>query len=246
VFEGADGTDRVLRNAWRGSMAVVGADGMPATADAGSVLRPFTRLKLVVRIPPTCDPGRAATALGRALTADPQWTNDTTMLVPIAANILITVNPTAFNGTNPTVSCAGCTFGAGLIDFGTIASDNATHTYGDVVRIDITTTASGAPGWNVYESVATNPTNVSGAPTNELQTRIDGAVSNPVSGGAVTYTTVATVVPTAGNGATMATTTGANAQRNPFSLIDSFLLNVASGDVLGARTPAVTYTFIAN
>jgi acetylornithine deacetylase/succinyl-diaminopimelate desuccinylase-like protein len=71
VFEGADGTDRVLRNAWRGSMAVVGADGMPATADAGSVLRPFTRLKLVVRIPPTCDPGRAATALGRALTADP-------------------------------------------------------------------------------------------------------------------------------------------------------------------------------
>ena len=181
-----------------------------------------------------------------ALTADPQWTNDTTMLVPIAANILITVNPTAFNGTNPTVSCAGCTFGAGLIDFGTIASDNATHTYGDVVRIDITTTASGAPGWNVYESVATNPTNVSGAPTNELQTRIDGAVSNPVSGGAVTYTTVATVVPTAGNGATMATTTGANAQRNPFSLIDSFLLNVASGDVLGARTPAVTYTFIAN
>jgi acetylornithine deacetylase/succinyl-diaminopimelate desuccinylase-like protein len=70
-LDGADSTDRVVRNAWRASVAVVGADGMPPPAEAGSVLRPFTSLKLVVRIPPTCDPVAAAAALERTLTADP-------------------------------------------------------------------------------------------------------------------------------------------------------------------------------
>lgn len=179
-------------------------------------------------------------------TAAAQWTTDDSLFVAVAANISITVNPTAFNGTTPTVSCGGCTFGAGLIDFGTIVSDNATHTYSDVVRVDVTTTAAGSPGWKIYESVATNPTNTSGAPTNELQALIDGAVSSPITGGALTYTLTSTVLPSAGNGATMGSTAAANARRNPFSLINSFSLNVAAGDALGARTPAVTYTFIAN
>ena len=73
ALEGADGADRVMRNAWRASVAVVGADGMPPPAEAGSVLRPFTSLKLVVRIPPTCDAGAAADALDRTLTADPPY-----------------------------------------------------------------------------------------------------------------------------------------------------------------------------
>ena len=72
-LEGVDEADRALRNAWRGAVAVVGADGMPPPADAGSVLRPFTSLKLVVRIPPTCDPGAASAAVARALTADPPF-----------------------------------------------------------------------------------------------------------------------------------------------------------------------------
>ncbi len=70
-LDGDDGADRVLRSAWRASVAVVGADGMPPPADAGSVLRPFTSLKLVVRIPPSCDPDVASDALARTLTADP-------------------------------------------------------------------------------------------------------------------------------------------------------------------------------
>jgi len=70
-LDGADAVERVVRNAWRASVAVVGADGMPPPAEAGSVLRPFTSLKLVVRIPPTCDPEVAGAALARALTADP-------------------------------------------------------------------------------------------------------------------------------------------------------------------------------
>jgi len=85
VLDGAGAVDRVLRNAWQASVAVVGADGMPPTADAGSVLRPFTSLKLVVRIPPTADPEVAAAALARTLTDDPPSGAEVTWESPQAA-----------------------------------------------------------------------------------------------------------------------------------------------------------------
>jgi acetylornithine deacetylase/succinyl-diaminopimelate desuccinylase-like protein len=72
-LQGADVADRAMRTWWRGSLAVVGADGLPATRDAGAVLLPSTTLKLVVRLPPTCDAELAADAVARALTADPPY-----------------------------------------------------------------------------------------------------------------------------------------------------------------------------
>jgi acetylornithine deacetylase/succinyl-diaminopimelate desuccinylase-like protein len=71
VLQGDGAADQAVRVAWRGSVAVVGADGLPPPADAGAVLLPFTTLKLVVRLPPTADPDAAAAALDRALTSDP-------------------------------------------------------------------------------------------------------------------------------------------------------------------------------
>jgi hypothetical protein len=44
----------------------------------------------------------------------------------------------------------------------------------------------------------------------------------------------------------MVQTGGTNAQRNAFNMINSFVVNVAAGDVTGSRRPIVTYTFIAN
>ncbi len=73
ALQGADAAERALREAWRASVAVVGADGLPPTAGAGAVLRPFTAVKLVVRLPPTADPERAAAAVARALTDDPPY-----------------------------------------------------------------------------------------------------------------------------------------------------------------------------
>ena len=73
VLQGAAGADRAMRTAWSGSVAVVGADGLPPTEEAGAVLRPSTSLKLVIRIPPTCDADAAAAALGRAFTTDPPF-----------------------------------------------------------------------------------------------------------------------------------------------------------------------------
>lgn len=59
-----------MRRSWLGSVAVVGADGLPASIDAGAVLRPSTSLKLAIRLPPTCDAGAAGAAVARAFTTD--------------------------------------------------------------------------------------------------------------------------------------------------------------------------------
>ncbi len=71
VLDGGDAASRAMRTAWSGSLAVVGADGLPPTATAGNVLRPSTSLKLVLRVPPTVDAGAGLSAVERALTADP-------------------------------------------------------------------------------------------------------------------------------------------------------------------------------
>lgn len=71
VLDGNGVADRAMRTAWAGSLAVVGADGLPPTGSAGNVLLPWVTLKLVIRLPPTADALAASAALGRALTADP-------------------------------------------------------------------------------------------------------------------------------------------------------------------------------
>ena len=63
-------TELLLNNTWRPTMAVTGAEGMPALIDAGNVLLPFTTLKLSFRLPPTCNADNAARAVKTALEAD--------------------------------------------------------------------------------------------------------------------------------------------------------------------------------
>jgi acetylornithine deacetylase/succinyl-diaminopimelate desuccinylase-like protein len=63
--------EAVLNRTWRPFLGVVGADGLPPIADAGNVLRPFTRLKLSLRLPPLVDGEHATRELKRILEADP-------------------------------------------------------------------------------------------------------------------------------------------------------------------------------
>ncbi len=67
-------TVELIRNrTWHPGLEITGADGLPAIADAGNVLRPTTSLKLSIRLPPTVD-GRAATsAIKRVLEANPPY-----------------------------------------------------------------------------------------------------------------------------------------------------------------------------
>ncbi|QDV09665.1 hypothetical protein Poly30_52230 [Planctomycetes bacterium Poly30] len=55
---------------WAPTLSVTGADGLPAIADAGNVLRPETALKLSFRLAPTTEPKAAMAALTKALTGD--------------------------------------------------------------------------------------------------------------------------------------------------------------------------------
>lgn len=65
-----DWTEQLLARTWKPTLSVIGADGFPDFRRAGNVLRPFTRLKLSVRLPPTCDGEAAVAALKTALTTD--------------------------------------------------------------------------------------------------------------------------------------------------------------------------------
>jgi acetylornithine deacetylase/succinyl-diaminopimelate desuccinylase-like protein len=70
-LSGRTPVDRLLRRTWMPSLAVTGIDGLPSVKDGGNVLRPFTTLKIALRLPPSVDPDRAGEAVVRALSADP-------------------------------------------------------------------------------------------------------------------------------------------------------------------------------
>ncbi len=55
-----DPVELILNRTWRAALSITGADGLPSTKDAGNVLRPYTALKLSLRIPPTVDGAAAA------------------------------------------------------------------------------------------------------------------------------------------------------------------------------------------
>ena len=62
---------QLLATTWQPTLSYVGIDGVPAIADAGNVLRPFTTLGLSFRLPPTVDPDTASRELVDVLSADP-------------------------------------------------------------------------------------------------------------------------------------------------------------------------------
>jgi len=64
---GTELSELVLNRTWRPYLAVIGAEGIPSLASAGNVLRPFTAVKLSLRIPPRLDPNRASAALKKFL-----------------------------------------------------------------------------------------------------------------------------------------------------------------------------------
>lgn len=65
-----DEVELLLNNAWRPTLSVIGAAGLPDPSIAGNVLRPFTTFKLSFRLPPTADSDAALEALRTALTTD--------------------------------------------------------------------------------------------------------------------------------------------------------------------------------
>ena len=68
-----DPVEQILARTWRPTLSVTGAGGLPALADAGNVLRPYTALKLSFRLPPTVPADAAQAVVERLLTEDPPY-----------------------------------------------------------------------------------------------------------------------------------------------------------------------------
>jgi len=67
----SDGAEALLNRTWRPALSVIGAEGLPAIASAGNVLRPFTELQLSLRLPPLVDGEQATQDLTALLETDP-------------------------------------------------------------------------------------------------------------------------------------------------------------------------------
>ena len=63
----------LLNETWRPTVSITGVDGIPATAIAGNVLRPFTTLTLSIRTPPTLNAADAAKIVKEILEKDPPY-----------------------------------------------------------------------------------------------------------------------------------------------------------------------------
>jgi acetylornithine deacetylase/succinyl-diaminopimelate desuccinylase-like protein len=70
---GEELSDLVLNRTWRPFLAVTGADGLPAPANAGNVLRPKTAFVLSLRLPPTVKAESAAKQLKAILETNPPY-----------------------------------------------------------------------------------------------------------------------------------------------------------------------------
>jgi acetylornithine deacetylase/succinyl-diaminopimelate desuccinylase-like protein len=68
-----DPTELLINSTWRATLAVTGAEGLPAIGSAGNVLLPEIAAKLSLRLPPTCDAARATSAVREALVRDPPY-----------------------------------------------------------------------------------------------------------------------------------------------------------------------------
>jgi acetylornithine deacetylase/succinyl-diaminopimelate desuccinylase-like protein len=69
----SDPTELILNRTFRPGLAITGADGWPLPRNAGNVLRPFTKLKLSIRIPPHVEPDAALAVVKETLERDPPY-----------------------------------------------------------------------------------------------------------------------------------------------------------------------------
>jgi acetylornithine deacetylase/succinyl-diaminopimelate desuccinylase-like protein len=68
-----DRVKAILARTWEPALSITGADGLPSLDNAGNVLRPYTSLKLSLRLPPMVNPEAATTALKNLVEKDPPY-----------------------------------------------------------------------------------------------------------------------------------------------------------------------------
>jgi acetylornithine deacetylase/succinyl-diaminopimelate desuccinylase-like protein len=69
----SDRVELILNRTWRPAMSITGVEGLPPLGSAGNVLRPYTAVKISLRIPPRLDPAKASKLLKERLEKDPPY-----------------------------------------------------------------------------------------------------------------------------------------------------------------------------
>lgn len=81
-----DACEALLNRSWRPELTVTGVDGMPSVENAGNVMRPYTTVKIGMRLPPDVDAEKASTALEEIITAEPPFNADVKYVPTVASN----------------------------------------------------------------------------------------------------------------------------------------------------------------
>ena len=68
-----DLVELILNRTWRPQVATIGVEGIPSLQDAGNVLRPYTAVKLSLRLPPTLHAGTAGDMVKALFEQDPPY-----------------------------------------------------------------------------------------------------------------------------------------------------------------------------
>jgi len=69
----SDLSELVLNRTWRPALSITGVGGLPALDSAGNVLRPYTAVKVSLRVPPTLDAVKGGEFVKRLLEKDPPY-----------------------------------------------------------------------------------------------------------------------------------------------------------------------------
>jgi acetylornithine deacetylase/succinyl-diaminopimelate desuccinylase-like protein len=69
----SDLAELVLNRTWRPALSITGVGGLPALDSAGNVLRPYTAVKLSLRVPPTLDAVKGGEFVKKLLESDPPY-----------------------------------------------------------------------------------------------------------------------------------------------------------------------------
>src|SRR6476646_10086951 len=69
----SDLSELVLNRTWRPALSITGAGGLPSLDSAGNVLRPYTAVKVSLRVPPTLDAVKGGEFVKKLLESDPPY-----------------------------------------------------------------------------------------------------------------------------------------------------------------------------
>jgi len=76
----------ILNRTWRPALSVTGMDGLPKPENAGNVTIPWIKVKLSMRIPPTCDGKTASSVLKTTLEKNPPFGAQVNFEPQVASN----------------------------------------------------------------------------------------------------------------------------------------------------------------